>query len=59
MKLAEPRRVPADCAGDRGGEVIAVGTPRDLAGMDHSETGRYLKRVFAGVTQAEQVEVAG
>ena len=46
-------------AGDRGGEVVAVGTPRDLAGMDHSETGRYLKRVFAGVTQAEQAQVAG
>ena len=46
-------------AGDRGGEVVAVGTPRDLTGMDHSETGRYLKRVFADVTQVEQVEVAG
>ncbi len=46
-------------AGDRGGEVIAVGTPRDLTGMDSSETGRYLKRVFSGVTQTEHAEVAG
>ncbi len=46
-------------AGDRGGEVIAVGTPRDLAGMDHSETGRYLKRVFTNATQPQQAEVAG
>ena len=46
-------------AGDRGGEIVAVGTPRDLTGMDHSETGRYLKRVFSGVPQAEHAEAAG
>ena len=36
-------------AGERGGDVIAVGTPRDLADMPHSETGRYLKEIFAKV----------
>ena len=46
-------------AGDRGGEVVAVGAPRDLADMDHSETGRYLKRVFADAKQPQQAEVAG
>ena len=46
-------------AGDRGGEVVAVGAPRDLADMDHSETGRYLKRIFADAKQPQQAEVAG
>ena len=46
-------------AGDRGGEIVAVGTPRDLADMDHSETGRYLKRVFSDVPKAQHAEVAG
>ena len=46
-------------AGDRGGEIVTVGAPRDLAEMDHSETGRYLKRVFADVTQTQHAEAAG
>ena len=46
-------------AGDRGGEIVAVGAPRDLADMDHSETGRYLRRVFADVTQSHHAEAAG
>jgi len=29
-------------AGERGGEVIAQGTPEQIAEMDHSHTGRYL-----------------
>ena len=29
-------------AGDKGGEVIAVGTPEDVARMSHSHTGQYL-----------------
>ena len=38
-------------AGDRGGEVVAVGVPRGLAQMSHSETGRYLKNIFADAEQ--------
>ena len=29
-------------AGDKGGEVIAIGTPEDVAEMKHSYTGQYL-----------------
>jgi excinuclease ABC subunit A len=29
--------------GDRGGEVVAVGTPEDIAAAERSHTGRYLK----------------
>ncbi len=32
--------------GDRGGEVIAVGTPEDVAAVPASHTGRYLKQVL-------------
>jgi excinuclease ABC subunit A len=28
--------------GDGGGEIIATGTPEDLASMTHSHTGRFL-----------------
>jgi excinuclease ABC subunit A len=33
-------------AGDRGGYVIATGTPEEIAGADESYTGRYLKDVL-------------
>ena len=33
-------------AGDRGGDVVAQGTPEDLAAMDHSQTGHYLRGVL-------------
>ena len=33
-------------AGDRGGEVVAEGTPEDLADMGHSQTGQYLRGVL-------------
>lgn len=33
--------------GDRGGEVIAVGTPEEVADMSQSFTGQYLKQVLA------------
>ena len=33
-------------AGDRGGEVVAEGTPEDLTLMDHSQTGQYLRNVL-------------
>ncbi|MGI8748049.1 MAG: excinuclease ABC subunit UvrA, partial [Deinococcus sp.] len=31
--------------GVRGGQVVAVGTPEELAGVEHSHTGAYLSRV--------------
>ena len=33
-------------AGDKGGDVVAQGTPEDLAAMDHSQTGHYLRVVL-------------
>jgi excinuclease ABC subunit A len=32
--------------GDRGGEIIALGTPEDVAAASHSYTGQYLKKVL-------------
>ena len=32
--------------GDKGGEVIAEGTPEEISKMPHSFTGQYLKRMF-------------
>jgi len=32
--------------GDGGGEIIAVGTPKDIANCDKSWTGKYLKAVL-------------
>jgi excinuclease ABC subunit A len=32
--------------GDRGGEVVASGTPEEVAGVEASVTGRYLRRVL-------------
>ncbi|NJS16557.1 MAG: hypothetical protein HC787_05855, partial [Nostocaceae cyanobacterium CSU_2_110] len=32
--------------GDKGGEIIAVGTPEDVANNQKSYTGRYLKQVL-------------
>jgi len=34
--------------GDRGGEVIVVGTPEDVAGCQRSHTGRFLAPVLSG-----------
>jgi excinuclease ABC subunit A len=33
--------------GDRGGEIIAEGTPEQVAKVSHSHTGKYLKQVLA------------
>ena len=33
-------------AGDKGGDVVAQGTPENLAAMDHSQTGHYLRNVL-------------
>ncbi len=35
-------------AGDKGGDMVAQGTPEDLAAMDHSQTGHYLREVLPG-----------
>ncbi len=35
--------------GDKGGMVIAQGTPQDIAGSRKSHTGKYLKKVLAEV----------
>ena len=32
--------------GDRGGEIIAKGTPEQISGMPHSYTGQFLARLF-------------
>ena len=32
--------------GDNGGEIVAVGTPEEVAEFDQSYTGRYLKEIF-------------
>ena len=37
-------------AGDAGGDVVAEGTPEDLAEMDYSHTGRYLKAHLSPAT---------
>ncbi|QYX56341.1 excinuclease ABC subunit UvrA [Roseovarius sp. SCSIO 43702] len=34
--------------GDGGGEIVAVGTPEDVAGVERSHTGRYLKDMLSG-----------
>ena len=33
-------------AGDKGGSLIAEGTPEDVARMAHSQTGQYLVRML-------------
>jgi excinuclease ABC subunit A len=32
--------------GDRGGEIVAIGTPEDVAKNGRSYTGKYLKQVL-------------
>jgi excinuclease ABC subunit A len=34
--------------GQRGGEIVATGTPEDLAALPENYTGRYLREVLAG-----------
>lgn len=41
-------------AADEGGEMVAVGTPEEIAGVAHSATGRFLKEEFA---KAEHLEI--
>jgi excinuclease ABC subunit A len=40
--------------GDAGGEIVAQGTPEEVAEQEDSDTGRYLRRVLP-VYQADQV----
>jgi excinuclease ABC subunit A len=42
--------------GSGGGQVVAVGTPEEVAANPHSMTGRYLKRLFdvAGLRQSKR-----
>lgn len=35
--------------GERGGRIVAEGTPEEIAAIDHSHTGRYLRREFSQV----------
>jgi excinuclease ABC subunit A len=38
--------------GDEGGEVLAVGTPEQIAGIEASHTGRYLREVLPRAASA-------
>ena len=44
-------------AGDKGGQVVAEGTPEDLAAMPHSHTGQYLREVLPAY-RVEQASAA-
>jgi excinuclease ABC subunit A len=35
--------------GDRGGQVIAIGTPEEVAEVEASYTGQFLKKMFEGL----------
>ena len=43
--------------GDAGGQVVAFGTPEDIASNPASHTGHWLAPILAGVPQPEEVEV--
>ena len=40
-------------AGDRGGDIIAEGTPEYLATLDHTQTGKYLRGVLPAYAAAQ------
>ncbi|WP_170760420.1 excinuclease ABC subunit UvrA [Ruegeria lacuscaerulensis] len=40
--------------GDGGGEIVATGTPEDVAAVDRSHTGRYLKQMLDGARVAAE-----
>ena len=50
-------------AGDRGGDVVAEGTPEALTAMSHSHTGHYLRDVLPTVENGRRprggLDVAG
>jgi len=37
--------------GDRGGEIVAIGTPETVAAADHSATGSYLRAMLPAMRQ--------
>ncbi|MGZ5023285.1 MAG: hypothetical protein ACXWBS_00305, partial [Chthoniobacterales bacterium] len=39
-------------AGDVGGEVVAVGTPEQVGRVEHSHTGKFLRRVLLKTLKA-------
>ncbi len=45
--------------GDRGGEIVAEGTPEEVAGVESSFTGQYLRRKLAGHGAAGAAAAAG
>jgi excinuclease ABC subunit A len=47
--------------GDKGGEIVAVGTPEEVVRVERSYTGRYLKPLLEGasVVSAAPVKAAG
>jgi excinuclease ABC subunit A len=46
-------------AGDRGGEVVAAGRPEDVAKVEHSHTGRWLRTVLRNLRTAAANAVSG
>ncbi len=46
-------------AGDDGGEVVAVGTPEQVARVEHSHTGKFLRRVLLKALKALPVIPSG
>ncbi len=42
-------------AGERGGQLVAQGTPEDVAACEHSHTGRFLRELLAGGQGREEV----
>ena len=42
----EPPATPVDRRLDAGGKVVAMGTPEQIAAVDGSHTGRFLKSVL-------------
>ena len=46
-------------AGDAGGEVVAVGTPEQVARVEHSHTGKFLRRVLLKTLKALPVIPSG
>src|SRR5207249_12070778 len=42
-------------AGDQGGEVVAVGTPEQIANVENSHTGRFLRSVLSRSTKETRV----
>jgi excinuclease ABC subunit A len=46
-------------AGDRGGEVVATGTPEEVARVPESHTGRWLRTVLPGFTEYAVTHLKG